>query len=28
VGTCFLATVFVLPATIRVFLGRQVEENH
>ena len=27
VGTCFLATVFVLPATIRVFLREPVEEN-
>lgn len=27
VGTCFLATVFVLPATIRVLSGRQGEET-
>jgi predicted RND superfamily exporter protein len=27
VGTCFLATVFVLPATIRVFLREPAEEN-
>ena len=28
VGTCFLATVFVLPATLRVFLRERVEEGN
>ena len=28
VGTCFLATVFVLPATLRVFSRGEVEESH